>query len=132
LDFTRFAGIPMFTTGRKVDAFLLDHLTAMNYSLFRGYIALFIIPDFLTPNIHYSFLFKPRYSLFIIQLPPPRLTCFSVAKSRYYTTHDLPFNALKKTTGRLLAIYLHLKSTPIANKAFEPLRQTALSERKIF
>ena len=35
--------------------------------------ALFIIPDFLTPNIHYSFSFKPRYSLFIIQLPPPRI-----------------------------------------------------------
>ena len=31
---------------------------------------LFIIPDFLTANIHYSFSFKPRYSLFIIQLPP--------------------------------------------------------------
>ena len=61
----------MFTTGRKVDAFLWDHVTAMSYSLFRGYIALFIIPDFLTPNIHFSFPFKPRYSLFIIQLPPP-------------------------------------------------------------
>ena len=70
LDFTRFARIPMFTTGRKVDASLWDHLTAMSYSLFRGYIALFIIPDFLTPNIRYSFSFKPRYPLFIIQLPP--------------------------------------------------------------
>ena len=29
---------------------------------------LFIIPDFLTPNIHYSFSFKPRYSLFSFHL----------------------------------------------------------------
>ena len=40
--------------------------------------ALFIIPDFLTPNIHYSFSFKPRYSLFIIQFPPPILAGFAI------------------------------------------------------
>ena len=38
---------------------------------------LFIIPDFLTPKIHYSFSFKPRYSLFIIQLPPPSMAVYS-------------------------------------------------------
>ena len=37
---------------------------------------LFIIPDFLTPKIHYSFPFKPRYSLFIIQLPPPSMAVY--------------------------------------------------------
>ena len=37
---------------------------------------LFIIPDFLTPKIHYSFSFKPRYSLFIIQLPPPSMAVY--------------------------------------------------------
>ena len=41
---------------------------------------LFIIPDFLTPNIHYSFSFKPRYSLFIIQLPPPILFFLKMPK----------------------------------------------------
>ena len=45
--------------------FLSDHLTAMSYSLFRGWTMLFITPDFLTPNNHYSFSFKPcYYSLF--------------------------------------------------------------------
>ena len=41
---------------------------------------LFVIPDFLTSNIHYSFSFKPRYSLFIIQLPPPifHVTCYDI------------------------------------------------------
>jgi len=81
LDFTDFGRIPMFTMGRKVEivsffirqGFLWDHLAAMSYSLFRGEIVLFIIPDFLTPNIHYSSSFKPRYSLFIIQLPPPKI-----------------------------------------------------------
>ena len=45
-----------------------------SYELFiipRLSMVLFIIPDFLTPNIHYSFSFKPRNALFIIQLPPP-------------------------------------------------------------
>ena len=43
---------------------------------------LFIIPDFLTPKIHYLFSVKPRYSLFIIQLPPPNIAdknaCFLI------------------------------------------------------
>ena len=58
----------------------------MSYSLFRGQMVLFIIPDFLTPNIHYSFSFKPLYSLFIIQLPAPirkaiGLLCFAVQRN---------------------------------------------------
>ena len=38
---------------------------------------LFIIPDFLTPNIHYSFSFKPHYSLFIFSFHPrPQVRLF--------------------------------------------------------
>ena len=39
-----------------------------------------IIPDFETPNTHYSFSFKPRYLLFIIQLPPPIVITVHVYK----------------------------------------------------
>ena len=35
-------------------------------------VGLFIIPVFPNPNIHYSFFIQSRYSLFIIQLPPPK------------------------------------------------------------
>ena len=81
----------MFTTGRKVDTFLWDHLTAMSYSLFRGYIALFIVTDFLTPNIHYSFSFKPHYSLFIIQLPPPKITPLICSFAKTFVVNFDPF-----------------------------------------
>ena len=97
----------MFTTGRKVDAFLWDHVTAMSYSLFRGYIALFIIPDFLTPNIHYSFSFKPRYSLFIIQLPPPKVEAKGTGVIRAgnqivtYTTIETDIKVNSKTLESL-------------------------------
>ena len=38
---------------------------------------LFIIPDFLTPNIHYSFSFKPHYLLFIFSFHPrPQVRLF--------------------------------------------------------
>ena len=38
---------------------------------------LFIIPDFLIPNIHYSFSFKPHYSLFIFSFHPrPQVRLF--------------------------------------------------------
>ena len=76
LLFTGFARIPIFTMGRKVE--IVSFVTRFTGS-FSSY-ELFIIPrldvvinnpDFLTPNIHYSFSFKPRYSSFIIQLPPP-------------------------------------------------------------
>ena len=38
---------------------------------------LFIIPDLLTPNIHYSISFKPRYSLFSFH-PRFFITCYDI------------------------------------------------------
>ena len=46
---------------------------------------LFIIHDFLTPNILYSFSFKPRYSLFIIQLPCPTFSDYRPYKNSDYS-----------------------------------------------
>ena len=68
LDCTGLVRSPMFVTGRNYFfrfPFLSDHLTAMSYSLFRRWTVLFITPDILTANNHYSFFFKPcYYSLF--------------------------------------------------------------------
>ena len=48
---------------------------------------LFIIPVFPNPNIHYSVFIQSRYLLFIIQLPPPKLT-FIVAKTKFSLHQD--------------------------------------------
>ena len=62
----------------KLNLFLSSSVFMGSFSSYE----LFIIPrldsvihnsGFLTPNIHYSFSFKPRPSLFIIQLPHPIL-----------------------------------------------------------
>ena len=57
-----------------------------SYELFRGQMMLFIAPDFLTLKIHYSFSFKPRYSLFIIQVPPP-MKCLQTAVSSNFVAY---------------------------------------------
>ena len=73
---------------------------------------LFIISDFLTPNIHYSF--KPRYSFFIIQLPPPKIWYMS---NRIFTCQEHKACFKRRATAAVL-----VESSTVARLGFA--RQT--------
>ena len=106
----------------KLKLFLSSSVFMGSFSSYES----FIIPRldgvihnsrFLTPNIHYSFSFKPCYSLFIIQLPPPKISTSIVAKGE----NSLSRPAWQDSVGHKEA--LHLKEN-------QWCRLTRIAERR--